>query len=129
MRERIKKFIATLLALVMVSQLPGFEMVGMLNAEVKEAKERVRVALKNTGISIPALRITVNISPANLRKNGTAYDLPIAIALLIAIGIPSLISALSIGMSQWRKSSAFRCSSNFSLFRPKNQTQDRKLTP
>lgn len=66
--------------------LPGFEMVGMLNAEVKEAKERVRVALKNTGISIPALRITVNISPANLRKNGTAYDLPIAIALLIAIG-------------------------------------------
>ncbi len=66
--------------------LPGFEMVGMLNAEVKEAKERVRVALKNTGINIPPLRITVNISPANLRKNGTAYDLPIAIALLIAIG-------------------------------------------
>lgn len=66
--------------------LPGFEMVGMLNAEVKEAKERVRVALKNTGISMPPLRITVNISPANLRKSGTAYDLPIAIALLIAIG-------------------------------------------
>ncbi len=66
--------------------LPGFEMVGMLNAEVKEAKERVRVALKNTGFSVPALRITVNISPANLRKNGTAYDLPIAVALLIAIG-------------------------------------------
>ena len=66
--------------------LPGFEMVGMLNAEIKEAKERVRVALKNTGISMPPLRITVNISPANLRKNGTSYDLPIAIALLIAIG-------------------------------------------
>lgn len=66
--------------------LPGFEMVGMLNAEIKEAKERVRVALKNTGISMPALRITVNISPANLRKNGTSYDLPVAIALLIAIG-------------------------------------------
>ena len=66
--------------------LPGFEMVGMLNAEVKEAKERVRVALKNTGFSMPPLRITVNISPANLRKNGTAYDLPIAIALLIAMG-------------------------------------------
>lgn len=66
--------------------LPGFEMVGMLNAEVKEAKERVRVALKNTGISMPPLRITVNISPANLRKSGTAYDLPIAIALLVAIG-------------------------------------------
>lgn len=68
------------------SGLPGFEMVGMLNAEVKEAKERVRVALKNTGFSMPPLRVTVNISPANLRKNGTAYDLPIAVALLIAIG-------------------------------------------
>ncbi len=66
--------------------LPGFEMVGMLNAEIKEAKERVRVALKNVGISMPPLRITVNISPANLRKHGTAYDLPIAVALLIAIG-------------------------------------------
>ena len=66
--------------------VPGFEMVGMLNAEVKEAKERVRVALKNNGFSMPPLRVTVNISPANLRKNGTAYDLPIAIALLIAVG-------------------------------------------
>jgi len=66
--------------------LPGFEMVGMLNAEIKEAKERVRVALKNSGIAMPPLRITVNISPANLRKNGTSYDLPIAIGLLIAIG-------------------------------------------
>ena len=66
--------------------LPGFEMVGMLNAEIKEAKERVRVALKNSGITMPPLRITVNISPANLRKNGTSYDLPIAIGLLIAIG-------------------------------------------
>ncbi len=66
--------------------LPGFEMVGMLNAEIKEARERVRVALKNTGITMPPLRITVNISPANLRKNGTSYDLPIAIALLIAMG-------------------------------------------
>ena len=60
--------------------LPGFEMVGMLNAEIKEAKERVRVALKNVGFAMPPLRITVNISPANLRKNGTAYDLPIAVA-------------------------------------------------
>ncbi len=48
--------------------LPGFEMVGMLNAEVKEARERVRVALKNIGFSMPPLRVTVNISPANLRK-------------------------------------------------------------
>lgn len=66
--------------------LPSFEMVGMLNSEVKEAKERVRVALKNSGIYIPPLKITVNISPANVRKCGTAFDLPIAIALLVATG-------------------------------------------
>lgn len=66
--------------------LPGFEMVGMLNTEVKEAKERVRVALKNSRILLPPAHITVNISPANVRKYGTAYDLPIAISLLIATG-------------------------------------------
>ncbi len=66
--------------------MPGFEMVGMLNLEVKEARERVRVALKNTGISLPPLRVTVNVSPAHVRKNGTAYDLPVAVALLIASG-------------------------------------------
>ena len=69
--------------------MPGFEMVGMLNVEVKEARERVRVALKNTGISLPPLRVTVNISPAHVRKNGTAYDLPVAVALMIAAGMLS----------------------------------------
>ena len=69
--------------------MPGFEMVGMLNIEVKEARERVRVALKNTGISFPPLRVTVNISPAHIRKNGTAYDLPVAVALMIAAGMLS----------------------------------------
>jgi magnesium chelatase family protein len=48
--------------------LPGFDMVGFLSSEVKEARERVRVALKNVGISIPPLKITVNLSPANIRK-------------------------------------------------------------
>ena len=47
--------------------MPGFEMVGMLNVEVREAKERVRVALKNTGISLQPLRVTVNISPAQFQ--------------------------------------------------------------
>lgn len=67
--------------------MPGFEMVGMLNVEVKEARERVRVALKNTGIGLPPMRITVNLSPAHIKKSGTAFDLPIAIALLIASGM------------------------------------------
>lgn len=62
--------------------LPGFMLVGYLSSEVKEAGERVRVALKNSGISIPPMRITVNLSPANIRKGGTAFDLPIAVGIL-----------------------------------------------
>ncbi len=67
--------------------MPGFEMVGMLNTEVKEARERVRVALKNIGVMLPPLHVTVNISPAHIRKNGTAYDLPVAISLMVAAGL------------------------------------------
>ncbi|MBQ7944520.1 MAG: YifB family Mg chelatase-like AAA ATPase [Lachnospiraceae bacterium] len=66
--------------------LPGFEMVGLLGHEVREARERVKVALKNTGIQIPATKITVSITPADMRKEGAAYDLPIAVAVLIALG-------------------------------------------
>ncbi|MCR5399231.1 MAG: YifB family Mg chelatase-like AAA ATPase [Lachnospiraceae bacterium] len=67
--------------------LPGFDMVGKLSNEVKEAKERVRVALKNSGIDIPPVHITVNISPADIKKTGTAYDLPIAMGILNSLGI------------------------------------------
>ncbi len=66
--------------------MPSFEMVGQLSGEVKEAKERVRVALKNTGIEIPPARLTVSISPADMRKEGASYDLPIAIGILISLG-------------------------------------------
>ncbi len=66
--------------------MPGFEMVGQLNNEVREARERVRVALKNTQIDIPPMRITVSISPAEMRKEGAAYDLPIAIGMLVSFG-------------------------------------------
>lgn len=70
--------------------LPCFEMVGMPGSEVKEAKERVKIALKNADISIPPMRITVNFSPANIRKEGSAFDLPIAIGILASMGqIPS----------------------------------------
>jgi magnesium chelatase family protein len=67
--------------------LPVFDMVGNLAPEVKEAKERVKTALHNSEIILPAKRITVNLSPGNLRKNGTGFDLPIAVALLVAIGL------------------------------------------
>lgn len=66
--------------------LPGFMLVGYLSSEVKEAGERVRVALKNAGITLPPMRITVNLSPANIRKEGTAFDLPIAVGILKALG-------------------------------------------
>ena len=69
-----------------IKTMPAFDMVGMLSSEVKEARERVRVALRNCGIVLPPVHITVNISPANIRKEGTAYDLPIAVGILISLG-------------------------------------------
>ena len=62
--------------------LPGFTMVGSLSAQVREAADRVRTALKNTGTALPARRITVNFSPADLRKEGSQFDLPITAAVL-----------------------------------------------
>ncbi len=69
------------------SGLPAFHMVGMLASEVREAQERVRSALKNIGRSLPIGRITINISPADKRKEGTGFDLPVAIALLCCMGV------------------------------------------
>ncbi len=66
--------------------MPVFEMVGFLSSEVKEARERVRTALHNCGYSLPAKRITVNLSPADVRKSGSGFDLPIAAAILAALG-------------------------------------------
>lgn len=66
--------------------LPTFNMVGSLSGEVRESKERVCVALKNAGLSMPAAHITVNLSPADCRKEGTAFDLPIAVGILQAMG-------------------------------------------
>lgn len=66
--------------------MPYFNMVGMLSMEVREAKERIRAAVKNSGYEMRPLRITVNLSPADKRKEGTLFDLPIAIAILKAAG-------------------------------------------
>lgn len=66
--------------------LPVFDMVGCLASAVKEARDRVRIAIRNAGIFFPAKRITVNLSPANLKKEGTSFDLPIAISLLTSFG-------------------------------------------
>lgn len=80
--------------------LPGLELVGYLAGEVKEARERVRVALKNAGVELPPMRITVNLSPADIRKDGTGFDLPIAVGMLGALGkLPpeSLTDTLLVG--------------------------------
>ena len=67
--------------------LPGFHMVGCLASEVKEAEERVRTAIRNSGFQLYARKITVNLSPANVRKDGTGWDLAVAVAVLAAYGI------------------------------------------
>lgn len=66
--------------------LPKFEIVGLADMAVREAKERVRAAIRNAGVSLMPKRITVNLAPADLKKNGSMLDLPIAIALLQAYG-------------------------------------------
>jgi magnesium chelatase family protein len=79
--------------------LPGFEMVGFLDSAVKEAKERVKTAIKNSGIYFPPKKITVNLSPADVRKEGPSFDLPIAIGVLMGMGIieDSIVDTLIIG--------------------------------
>lgn len=64
--------------------LPGFEIVGLPDTSVKESKERVRTAIKNSGFKFPMKRITVNLAPADLKKEGPLFDLPIAIGILAA---------------------------------------------
>ena len=67
--------------------LPSFTMVGFPSAQVKEAQDRVRTALKNNGIALPPKRITVNFAPADIKKEGAGFDLPLAAAVLAASGI------------------------------------------
>lgn len=67
--------------------LPSFDMVGILASEVRESRERIRTALKNSGFPIPPKRITINLSPADQRKKGSGFDLPIAASILTALGI------------------------------------------
>ena len=67
--------------------LPQFSTVGLPEGAVKESKDRVKSAIKNSGYDFPARRITINLAPADIRKEGAAFDLPIAIGLLCATGV------------------------------------------
>ncbi len=66
--------------------LPNFDIVGLPDAAVKEARERVRAAVKTSGMRFPTGRITVNLAPANMKKGGTHYDLPILLSIMCACG-------------------------------------------
>ena len=66
--------------------LPSFTIVGLPSKSVEESKERVRAAIKNSGAEFPSHRITVNLAPADIPKEGPAFDLPIALGILIASG-------------------------------------------
>ena len=66
--------------------MPGFSIVGYVSSQIREARDRIRAALINMDISLPVNRITVNLAPGDLRKEGTGYDLPIAAAVLMAMG-------------------------------------------
>ena len=80
--------------------LPGWEMVGLPDASVKEAKERVRTAIKNSEIDFQSKKILVNLAPADTKKEGSSFDLPIAIGILISNGTiknPSIANTAFIG--------------------------------
>ena len=66
------------------SGLPSFDLVGLPDTSVRESKERVRAAIRNTGYEFPIRRITINLAPADTKKEGSSLDLPIAIGILAA---------------------------------------------
>ena len=69
--------------------LPSFDIVGLGDTAVKESKERIRSAIKNSGLSVPAKKIVCNLAPADVKKEGSAFDLPLAVGLLKAFGMLS----------------------------------------
>ncbi|MBO4889369.1 MAG: YifB family Mg chelatase-like AAA ATPase [Lachnospiraceae bacterium] len=69
--------------------MPCFDIVGYVGSEVKEAKDRVRAALRNAGFTLPVARITVNLSPGDVKKSGTCFDLPVAISILVCMEVIS----------------------------------------
>ncbi|MFN5696880.1 MAG: magnesium chelatase domain-containing protein, partial [Cyanobacteriota bacterium] len=66
--------------------LPGLQMVGLADTAVQESRERVRAAIRNSGHKVPLTRVVVSLAPADLPKAGPAFDLPIALGLLVASG-------------------------------------------
>ena len=83
------------------SGLPAFTIVGLPDKAIAESKERVRAALQSLGLSLPAKRITINLSPADLFKEGSHFDLPVALGLLAVMGvIPNEVLADYIALGE-----------------------------
>ena len=84
--------------------LPAFDVVGLPDAAVKESRERVRAAVKNCGAKFPVSRITVNLAPARVRKEGTLYDLPILLGILAGYAVAlaaGMVDLSGIGEASW----------------------------
>src|SRR5690606_6622177 len=86
----------------------GLTLVGLPDASVQEAKERVRAAIRNSGCVFPLRRITVNLAPADLKKEGPAYDLPIAIGILASSGQVELKSEPTLFLGELSLDGALR---------------------
>ena len=67
--------------------LPNFEIVGLPDISVRESKERIKVAIKNSGYELRSRKVLINLAPANIRKEGAFFDLPIAVGILCSIGV------------------------------------------
>ena len=84
--------------------LPCFTMVGLPDVSVRESRDRIRSAIRNSGFEFPHHRITVNLAPADLRKAGSSFDLPIALGVLAAVGAVTrrdIDDVLLIGSCRW----------------------------
>lgn len=104
--------------------LPGLTLVGLPETTVKEARDRVRSALINNGFTFPARRITVNLAPADLPKEGGRYDLPIALAILAA--------SEQLPLAPWRAmsfSASWRCPAHCARSRALSRRRWRQPRP
>ncbi len=87
--------------------LPGIQLVGLPDKAIQESRERVRSALRNSGFSGPLVRVVINLAPADLRKEGPSFDLPIALALLVASGQLTRPSWMASGVpANWGSTAA-----------------------
>ena len=75
------------------NQMPGFVTVGLPDSAVRESRERVMAAIKNSDLPFPQKKITINLAPADIRKEGSAFDLPIALGIMVAFDVlPSRVT-------------------------------------